>query len=376
MRRQRQPSIVQCEVVPGPDELSCPRPAFGDRPRLCADHWKEYKCLTATYKALTEKAKQLYSEVFATDWENATLWTVENVNSALATARECLATLDEEIYSRREHHRRFFSQPDDRHASHEEWIRGLRKKHSEVSAIANQLRTCKAKLLDEERQRAEVLAERLRSYADVAVIGVDGSRHHRDSGSQLKSAYGSPRFPRQLCVARDHMGSRCESERMASQPRCQPHQIEHDIVLSALRAAESAARSLEGRVSQIDRHRHFQSAYTLQRAIDDIQTVSSYQETCRKIRALSADHDRLSGKDYTDSLPVAARLEVGAILNALYSIKSYWQEREANPPRQSQNERPHEESESEGGGGWVGSLLGMAAIGLSLWLGWPSIGRS
>ncbi|KAL7277061.1 hypothetical protein ACG7TL_008906 [Trametes sanguinea] len=120
------------------------------------DHWKEYKCLTATYKALTEKAKQLYSEVFATDWENATLWTVENVNSALATAGECLATLDEEIYSRREHHRRFFSQPDDRHASHEEWIRGLRKKHSEVAAIVNQLRTCKAKLLDEERQRAEV----------------------------------------------------------------------------------------------------------------------------------------------------------------------------------------------------------------------------
>lgn len=108
MPHRRLSSAGTCEVVPLPDELPCPQRGFGERPRLCGTHRKEYGRLTAEYKATSEQADCLYALVRAQDWSDEALWNLADVGAATDTASRCVEVINREIRERQEHHRRFF----------------------------------------------------------------------------------------------------------------------------------------------------------------------------------------------------------------------------------------------------------------------------
>ncbi|KAI9061990.1 hypothetical protein FKP32DRAFT_874895 [Trametes sanguinea] len=151
---------------------------------------------------------------------------------------------------------------------------------------------------------------------------------------------------------------------MAGQPRYPNHHTEYGSVVSALRAAEVTALRAKETVSEIAHHSQDSFGYTLRLAVEDIQTVSSCQQTCREICALSATRDRLSGTDSNILLQVKVTrrvLDADRILDALYAIKTHCQEKEfeETKARQSQNERPREGSEgTEESGELVRRILG------------------
>lgn len=110
MPHRRYPSAEPCEIVPGPDEFPCVQPGYGERPRLCGTHRREYSRTTKTYKTTSDEAEALYKRVRARDWTDRALWNLEDVEEAIGVAQACIATTEKEIRERQEHHRRFFTE--------------------------------------------------------------------------------------------------------------------------------------------------------------------------------------------------------------------------------------------------------------------------
>ncbi|KAI8974789.1 hypothetical protein BD414DRAFT_174166 [Trametes punicea] len=267
MSHHRRPSAGACEVVPNDDELACALRGFGEGPRLCSVHRKEYGRLTATYKGLSEKAEKLYAELLANDWTDETLWNVDNVTTALTTASSCIHAIDEEIVSRQEHHRRFFVEL---HDGHEAWIQRLRKRLSEVEAIAEQLQTCKAMLVEDERRRnearrqAEARRQRDASRATrmyshwsgphtTSRVGTTAYRHEGYSNTVLEPV--SIKAPLRRCIANlhDRQPSRCSFEALQDLWWCQAHSEEQRKASSALRVARTKLHGMEDSISLIRR---------------------------------------------------------------------------------------------------------------------------
>ncbi|KAI0765936.1 hypothetical protein BD413DRAFT_161057 [Trametes elegans] len=149
MPHRRNSSGGTCEVVPAENELPCAHRGYGDRPRLCGTHRKDYSRLTAAYKAQSEDAQRWYTEVRSRDWADGGLWSMTDVAGAIDTAARCVRALEQEILGREEHHRRFFTEL---HDGHEAWIQRQRKKLREVGAIEAQLCICKLRLEEDEAQ--------------------------------------------------------------------------------------------------------------------------------------------------------------------------------------------------------------------------------
>ncbi|CDO68439.1 hypothetical protein BN946_scf184704.g2 [Trametes cinnabarina] len=150
-RRSRSASTGNCQVVPIDGELPCSQPGYKENPRLCFAHRKEYGRLTAAYKATSEEAEALYTEVRVRE-VTVSPWDADAVEDALELARMCVEKIDKEIQERQQHHARFFVELDD---GHEGWIEGLRRKRCIVENAASQMRQSRARQVEEDIWQSE-----------------------------------------------------------------------------------------------------------------------------------------------------------------------------------------------------------------------------
>ncbi|KAI0823494.1 hypothetical protein BC628DRAFT_510863 [Trametes gibbosa] len=405
MPHRREPSAGTCEIVPAPDQLPCAQRGFGDRPRLCGTHRKEYSSTTAAYKATSEEAEALYLSVRARDWKDTALWNLANVEEALRTATSCVETINREIRERQEHHRRFFTERTlctvslvqfvragsagadvamrDPvllvHDGHEGWITKLRKKLREVEDIATQLRNCKAALTREERLREEEerLHQERRHRADAARASqrawssrasTTAQQTNGHNGTSPAYATHEPMYPMCIAYVADWMEygghSRC-TQRALYRSRCQQHEQQYLEASASLKKAKD-------------------NSYTISTVTDHIADVSEYIQLSKTLEDLRQRINRLNGSlssvptDTTTGIPQCV---VEGMRDSLKSIHSellmskptvqpvrYGSTYNHRTPEGTKREaRPRETY--EGSGSWVATTIGLAIAGVAMFMG-------
>ncbi|KAI0353829.1 hypothetical protein OH77DRAFT_1522082 [Trametes cingulata] len=336
MPHHRLPSAGTCEVVPGTDELPCPQWGYGERPRLCGTHRKEYGRLTASYKEWSDKAEGLYENLNNMDWTDTALWTMADVEEAIGLAQRCVAALEREITEREEHHRRFFVELHDGHAA---WIQRLRKKVGEVRDIAAQLRRCKDELVNEQERRAdeERRAEERRKvkatpryqtgYDWYGRAPTEYSPPYYDDYEDPPRRHTPPTPVRQICIARlEESGSgsplRCTREAAWYKSHCAQHAYEYDDACEALGKSKDDFSELDLDIYCTRRGLDYGFIRSLTRVTEEIETATRYVATIDRIRLLEATVERLNGRvTGTGSEYYASQAEAAAHLKRRLEAK-------------------------------------------------------
>ncbi|KAI0367413.1 hypothetical protein BV20DRAFT_563668 [Pilatotrama ljubarskyi] len=371
MPHRRLPSTGTCEVVPGVDELPCALMGYGERPRLCGGHRKEYARLTMSYKECSHLAEGLYKEVKAKDWTDEALWRVSDLEAAMLTAASCIDALEREITEREEHHRRFFVELDD---GHEAWIARLRKKLREVRDIAAQLLRCKDTLIEDERRRADKKrrAEERRKVYDAWRSPTYSPWHSPSATNYSPSYYDDYRYSseryapatpaRNICVAyltNSAYGqySRCTREAGSYYAsRCEQHEYEYDTASEQLRSNSSIQARLAQDINILRRSLDSGVRPSFDKITEDIAKVSRYIVIVHDMEVLQVRIHGLNGKtasyatDYQQDRYMATNLK-----RRLKAMKS-----DIPSPMNQANE----------GGSWTSTLFKIALLGLAAYWFW------
>ncbi|KAH9848793.1 hypothetical protein C2E23DRAFT_888841 [Lenzites betulinus] len=383
MPHRRYPSAEPCEIVPGPDESPCVQPGYGERPRLCGTHRREYGRTTKAYKTTSDEAEALYKRVRARDWTDTALWNLEDVEEAIGVAQECIATTEKEIRERQEHHRRFFTEL---HDGHEGWITKLRKKLREVEDVAGQLRHCKAALIREQQLREE--EERLRRER----VQRAATRQKTWESLTPTAPYDAPPayYPRQPvhsgCIAYNIEGegyapdSRCRNTSLYGS-RCHRHEKKYLEVSTSLRTTKGQYVAMYGSICSIhSRIVEAPGSYTYSTATQDTAEVSRYIELAKSLTRCQQQLNKLNGSLTSVSTDptlgvsrrfvenMQSRLESiqanllrpkPAVQNVYYGTTPYNRGSEG-----SKREAPPRDSDSSGG--WFAATVGLAVAGIAI----------
>ncbi|KAI0628693.1 hypothetical protein C8Q77DRAFT_1076715 [Trametes polyzona] len=386
MPHRRALSGGTCEIVPVGDETACAQRAYGERPRLCPAHRREYSRLTAAYKAKSEDAEGLYKSVQAKDWTDPALWNMLDVEEAMETAQRCIAAFNQEIRARQEHHARFFVE---QHDGHEAWIKKLRRKLREVEDTAAQLLRCRDALVQNQKLRAEEdrLAKERRARDAALRARNTGQRTAQlitswskapspstvqcACGSHTMSVDPSAQSSRSVCVAylssaTAHSGiRRCtETVHGPHELRCWQHKKEYSEIVGVLGKAERDRSRMQGSIRRIRcRASVYQRSDTTYNASEDISDLRRYIELTTTIEDLQEEVSKLRGV-YTARQSVVDEFspeDLEQLRLNLRAIQAQW----LKPQRPTYSSSAYEPSSSESTG-WLGTAIAAVVTGVAM----------